>query len=128
MKIYCQKCGNATEYSFDKPKFCSGCGSSFVIASSFIQKTLKTAPRITQQEPEEEIATEKVPHISKLDFDININSNRGVKLNNLIGTYNGQTTETTTFSSQKINKEQAMKDFKREAGHYPARQSMNEEE
>jgi hypothetical protein len=128
MKIYCQKCGNATEYSFDKPKFCSGCGSSFVIASSFIPKTAKPVIKITHNESEEEISVEKVPHLDKLDFEINVNSAKGIRLNNLIGTHNGQATETTTFSSQKINKEQAMEDFKREAGHYPARQSMNEEE
>jgi len=128
MKIYCQKCGNATEYSFDKPKFCSGCGSSFVIASSFIQKTVKATPRITQQEPEEEIATERVPDISKLDFDIDINSNRGVKLNNLMGTHNGQSTDEPTFSAPRISKEQALEEFKREAGYYPSRQTMNEEE
>lgn len=128
MKIYCQKCGNATEYSFDKPKFCSGCGSSFITASSFISKTAKPVIKITHNESQEEIPVEKVPHLDKLDFEINVNSAKGIKLNNLIGTYNGQNTETTTFSSQKINKEQAMEDFKREAGHYPARQSMNEEE
>ena len=45
MKIYCQKCGNGTEYSFDKPKFCSGCGLNFSIASSHIPKIIK--PEIT---------------------------------------------------------------------------------
>jgi len=128
MKIYCQKCGNATEYSFDKPKFCSGCGSSFVVASSSIRNVVKPAIKITQNDPEEEIATERVPDISKLDFEININSQKGVKLNNLMGTHNGQSTEETTFSSPRISKEQALEDFKREAGYYPARQSMNEEE
>ena len=128
MKIYCQKCGNATEYSFDKPKFCSGCGSSFVIASSFIPKAAKPTPKITQEEQEEEIGTERVPDISKLDFDIDIRSNKGVKLNNLMGTYNGQSTDEPTFSAPRISKEQALEDFKREAGYYPSRQSMNEEE
>lgn len=128
MKIYCQKCGNATEYSFDKPKFCSGCGSSFVIASSFIPKTVKPVTKITHNEPEEEISMERVPDLDKLDFEISISANKGVKLNNLMGTHNGQSPEETTFSSPRISKEQAMEDFKREAGHYPARQSMNEEE
>jgi len=77
---------------------------------------------------EEEIATERVPDISKLDFDIDINPQRGVKLNNLMGTYNGQSTDEPTFSAPRISKEQALEDFKREAGYYPSRQSMNEEE
>lgn len=29
MKQYCLKCGNPTEYSLTKPKFCSKCGQSF---------------------------------------------------------------------------------------------------
>lgn len=128
MKIYCQKCGNATEYSFDKPKFCSGCGSGFAIASSVTRNVVKPTVKVTQNDPEEEIATERVPDISKLDFEININAHRGTKLNNLMGTYNGESIEETTSSSQRVSKEQALEDFKREAGYYPARQSMNEEE
>ena len=72
MRIYCQKCGNGTEYSFDKPKFCSGCGSGFSIELSTASKIIKSAPRITQIDEEEEIATERVPNISKLEFDIDI--------------------------------------------------------
>lgn len=128
MKIYCQKCGNATEYSFDKPKFCSGCGSSFAIASSFIPKTVKPTPKITQEETEEEISTERVPDISKLDFDIDVRPQKGVKLNNLMGTHNGQSIDEPTSSAPRISKEQALEDFKREAGYYPSRQTMNEEE
>lgn len=128
MKIYCQKCGNATEYSFDKPKFCSGCGFNFAVASSFIPKAVKPAPRITQEDSEEEIGTERVPDISKLDFDIDINPRKGVKLNNLMGTYDGQSTNEPTSNAPRISKEQALEDFKREAGYYPSRQTMNEEE
>lgn len=128
MKIYCQKCGNATEYSFDKPKFCSGCGSSFTISASAIPKVVKSTPKFTQIESEEEISDEKVPDISKLEFDIEINSNKGAKLNSLLGTHNGQSPEETYRSAQGINKADALEAFKREAGFYPSRQSMNEEE
>lgn len=128
MKIYCQKCGNASEYSFDKPKFCSGCGSSFVIASSFAAKAAKPVNSITQKQLEEEIATERVPDISKLEFDIDVNPRKGVKLNNLMGTHNGQTADEPAFSVLRISKEQALEDFKREAGYYPSRQATNEEE
>lgn len=128
MRIYCQKCGNGTEYSFDKPKFCSGCGSNFAIASSFVPKVSKPAPRITQEEEEEEISVERVPNISKLDFDIDIRSNKGSKLNNLMGTHNGQSSEETNFKAQGFDRKEALEAFKREAGYYPSRQPMNEEE
>jgi hypothetical protein len=128
MKIYCQKCGNGTEYSFDKPKFCSGCGSGFSIASSHAPKITKPVTKITQVDEEEEISVERVPNISKLDFDIDVRSNKGAKLDSLMGTHNGQSSEETNFRAQGFNKQEALENFKREAGYYPSRQSMNEEE
>ena len=128
MKIYCQKCGNGTEYSFDKPKFCSGCGLNFSIASSHIPKIIKPAKIITQIEDEEEISVEKIPNISKLEFDIDIKSNRGSKLNNLMGTHNGQSSEDVVSRPQVFNRAETLESFKREAGFYPSRQPMNEEE
>jgi hypothetical protein len=128
MRIYCQKCGNGTEYSFDKPKFCSGCGSSFSIAPSVAAKITKPTPKITQVDEEEEISVERVPDISKLDFDIDIRANKGYKLNSLMGTHNGQSAEEPISRAQGLNKAEALESFKREAGFYPARQSMNEEE
>jgi hypothetical protein len=128
MKIYCQKCGNGTEYSFDKPKFCSGCGLNFSIASSHISKIIKPAKIITQIEDEEEISVEKIPNISKLEFDIDIRSNKGSKLNNLIGTHNGESPEEAGGKRQKVDKQEVLENFKREAGFYPSRRPIDEEE
>ncbi len=50
MKIYCQKCGSGTEYSFNKPKFCSACASSFSIVATVAPKVIKNTPKITQIE------------------------------------------------------------------------------
>lgn len=127
MKIYCQKCGNGTEYSFDKPKFCSGCGLNFSIASSHIPKIIKPAKSITQIEEEEEISIERIPNISKLEFDIDIKSNRGAKLNNLIGTHNGESSEPGS-NRQMVDKQEVLENFKREAGYYPSRRAIDEEE
>ena len=69
-----------------------------------------------------------MPNISKLEFDIDIKSNRGSKLNNLMGTHNGQSSEDVISRPQAFNKTEALESFKREAGFYPSRQSMNEEE
>jgi len=128
MKIYCQKCGSATEYSFDKPKFCSRCGSSFSLSFASASKPIKPAIKITQIEEEEEICEERVPDITKLEFDIDIRSNKGTKLNNLMGTHDGQSTEEPRSTAQRMTKEEALETFKREAGYYPSRQTMNEEE
>ena len=128
MKIYCQKCGTATEYSLNKPKFCFNCGSGFSTVNASAPKPINNIPKVTQNEEEEEISVEKVPDISKLDFDIDVRPQKGVKLNNLMGTHNGQSIDEPTSSAPRISKEQALEDFKREAGYYPSRQSMNEEE
>jgi hypothetical protein len=45
-----------------------------------------------------------------------------------MGTHNGQSSEETNFRAQGFNKQEALENFKREAGYYPSRQSMNEEE
>jgi len=44
MKNYCQNCGNPTDYTLVKPKFCSFCGISFgkdVIKSSIIKAKIQ---------------------------------------------------------------------------------------
>lgn len=128
MKIYCQKCGSGTEYSFNKPKFCSGCGFSFSIVASAAPKIIKNTSKVTQIDEEEEISTERVPDISKLDFEIDVKPNKGSKMQNLMGTYNGESNGSSDFQAQGFNRQEALESFKREAGFYPSRQSMNEEE
>jgi hypothetical protein len=128
MKIYCQKCGSGTEYSFNKPKFCSACASSFSIVATVAPKVIKNTPKITQVDEEEEISTERVPDISKLDFEIDVKPNKGSKMQNLMGTYNGESESSSGSQAQGFNKQEALESFKREAGFYPSRQSMNEEE
>lgn len=129
MKIYCQKCGTGSEYSFDKPKFCSNCGSGFSIAHSPAPKVNKPAPtKITQVTDEEEIGDERVPDISQLEFEMDVPANKPVKLQNLMGTSNGQGLEERFSQGQRVNKSEAMESFKKEAGFYPSRPHMNEEE
>ena len=100
---------------------------NFSIASSHIPKIIKPAQSITQIEEEEEISIERIPNISKLEFDIDIKSNRGAKLNNLIGTHNGESSEPGS-NRQMVDKQEVLENFKREAGYYPSRGPINEEE
>jgi hypothetical protein len=47
LKIYCSECGSPTEYSLNKPKFCTNCGNSFFGA----KKEEKVALPVQMQKP-----------------------------------------------------------------------------
>jgi hypothetical protein len=126
MKIYCQKCGGGTEYSYSKPKFCGSCGNSFASASYSPQPVKTFVNKITQNKENEENDVEKVPHLSNLDFDLDIKQNKGVPIRNLAGTQGNAFFEERI--RQTINKEDVLESFKKEAGFYPSRQEINEEE
>ena len=132
MKAYCQKCGSGTEYSFDKPKFCASCGTALSIShASNVPKTpTKRQPQreITPDNDEEEISEARMPdNIHKLDVEIESSSNRRVKLENLMGTQS-QGYEQENSQGIKLNKKDVLESFKVEAGFYPSRQTMNEQE
>ena len=132
MKAYCQKCGSGTEYSFDKPKFCASCGTALSVshASKVPKPPIKrqTQREITPDNDEEEIGEARMPdNIHKLDVEIESSSNRRVKLENLMGTQS-QGFEQETSQGIKLNKKDVLESFKVEAGFYPSRQTMNEQE
>lgn len=128
MKIYCQKCGSATEYSFEKPKFCASCGNGFSIMQASKVVAPKHHTKITHDNDEEEIATERVPdNITRLEVEIEAPQNRKVTIQNLMGTQS-QGYDTETSQGIRLNKKDVLESFKLEAGFYPSRQSMNEQE
>lgn len=61
LSYFCSKCGGKNLYQFQKPKFCSQCGSSFVLASVPAQSNVKS------NQFEVNINTNKKP-----SYDINI--------------------------------------------------------
>jgi hypothetical protein len=126
MKIYCQKCGAATEYSYSKPKFCGNCGNNFANIYSSAQPSKTLVNKITQNKENEEEGVEKVPHLSNLDFDLDIKQNKGIPIKKLAGTQGNAFFEERI--RQTINKEDFLESFKKEAGFYPSRQEINEEE
>ncbi len=132
LKIYCTECGAPTEYSLNKPKFCSSCGYSFngkVVKKEekVVQKVLTQKPTISKRpnieleeyDDDEVEATEvnQVPNIEDLQYDIDIPQQKGQELGSIIGTSIGQE---NLFRKNKINekidKKQVLENLAREGG------------
>jgi hypothetical protein len=75
--IFCSECGKKHEYSFSKPNFCSGCGSSLgaSMAAKKPQKKILAA-RSRQEEIDEDdydedsSDSEGIPMIDEIQVDI----------------------------------------------------------
>jgi len=131
MKSYCQKCGSGTEYLYDKPKFCSGCGSSFSTLAASAPKPSRPLRNITQETEEpgdKEIDIERMRNLSSLQIEITHDSgHQKLKISDLMGTRDSGP-EPSQGTLLKIDRKEAMEAFKREAGFYPSKQDTNEEE
>lgn len=125
MKLYCQKCGSGTEYSFDRPKFCASCGGSFGGVQPRPKTQVQRPSRITPDEDSEE-GNERVPDIKKLDFDIDVGQRRSEKISNLAGT-KGDSGFEDRGTGGKLDKKEVLEMLKKEAGFYPTRQEIDEE-
>lgn len=128
MKIYCQKCGTGMEYTYEKPNFCTKCGSSFNPVKSTVAKTIPARSReITQEDDTEDIESlENIKNMSQLDVEISAISDRKAKIKDIVGT------RSDDFSNENqpqvpINKKDIMESFKKEAGFYPSRNEIDEE-
>ena len=66
--IYCQSCGTKIEYTTHKPNFCPKCGSP---QNSAAQKLPESPNQISEATVTGE---EKVPSLSKLEYDISAHS------------------------------------------------------
>jgi len=137
MKMYCQKCGSGTAYNMQKPKFCQNCGSSFnnevkarhesknyekvaKKTSGLAQKrntSRDNIPSPTAEDLEEENLS--VPNnINKLEFDVVGSLEvKGTTVANLAGTLSpNEKSKAERGLGPKINKEEFLQDFQREAG------------
>ena len=88
LKIYCSQCGSPTEYSLNKPKFCSSCGASFYSNLKIVSKIQpKPIVNINNDIDESEDYTEvsQVPEINNLDFDIDIERSPVQKISDIAG-------------------------------------------
>lgn len=72
---YCQNCGSKHDYKFEKPNFCTNCGSSMNEArSESLKLKSKRAPESQTKSNLDEEGTEiyEVPDISNLEYEIDI--------------------------------------------------------
>jgi uncharacterized Zn finger protein (UPF0148 family) len=106
LNYFCPKCGGKNLYQFQKPKFCSHCGTDFYSASATIKGNIKSnqfevnintskpnADNYQESEDSDLIYDYKSMH--GLDVDIQkYNQNDGVKLGDLV----------SDEPTQKINK------------------------
>lgn len=131
LKIYCSECGAPTEYSLNKPKFCTNCGNSFFGAKKeekVVQKVLLQKPTITAKrqniEPldidDDEFETEEinhVPDITELNFDIQIQPDISETIGNIMGTsVDKENSLRKNRGKIKINKKEQLEHFQKEAG------------
>jgi hypothetical protein len=134
MKRYCLDCGAPTEYSLKKPVFCSNCGNPFEkntqVSQPVVQKVQLQKPTIAKKTyiPEVDIDEDydndsddetitNVPNISKIQVETaSENSNRGVKLKDLMGTGENVKRNKVKIKGKKASKKQILEDFAKEAG------------
>jgi hypothetical protein len=135
MKRYCLDCGAPTEYSLKKPIFCTNCGNPFEknnqVSQPVVQKVQLQKPTIAKKTyaPEVDIEDDQesyddnektirnVPQISKIQVETAAeNSNRGVKLKDLMGTGENVKRNKTKTKGKKTSKKQILEDFAKEAG------------
>ena len=67
---FCTDCGKKFEYKFSPPKFCSECGSSVGIASANESAPQKRSLKKINTLSDSETDAESVPHITKLEYEI----------------------------------------------------------
>lgn len=130
LKIYCSECGSPTEYSLNKPKFCTNCGNSFlgtkkeekVALPVQMQKPTITKAKRPNIEPEDyedddsEITeVNEVPDINNLDFDIDVNEHKGEKIGNIVGSSNKNDLRKYR-SLEKVDSKKVLEDFAKEGG------------
>ena len=131
MKVYCQQCGSGTDYTYEKPNFCVKCGTSFSsVKTPTIQRTNPKPSYITQkniQVEEEESSLDQIRGMSELEVDIGPAPNRKTTLRDIAGTRKeGEASEYSEGSTEPVNREEFMENFKKEAGYYSSRQSIDE--
>jgi len=90
MKIFCQKCGSGSEYSAEKPKFCSACGNSFSLlikaadaSPKVLSQIKKPRARFDDNKVEPEVSRESVNFEDDDDYDTNYEFPEGFSLANI---------------------------------------------
>ena len=77
---FCINCGNRFEYTLNRPKFCSACGSSLDSRGS---SSPSESSASVQSDPEPEPEQGGLPNISKLEYSIS-NNQRNLTFGDLV--------------------------------------------
>ena len=117
MKMYCPKCGSATQYNGKKPNFCHSCGNAFAGVQHPTTVVEDGCLELFGQEQEEPTHQQVVPNISKLEIEITNQTQSKFKLGEVVGTLNPDNVGNDTFLSDgSPSPEQQLRDFEKEAG------------
>ena len=124
MKAYCQKCGHGTNFTSQKPKFCSFCGDSFSGEPAKTNNSIASA-RATVDKPklEFELSTEGSENdfqdMDGLAFEVERARTRKLTLEQIAGTADQNTPivdRPKAYTRKRVSKKQILEDFKKEAG------------
>ncbi len=81
---FCTDCGKKVEYKFSPPKFCSDCGTPF--NASYANEKPPISRKVKTLN-EDETDAESVPHIAKLEYEI---EDFGASVQQTMGSLAGQ--------------------------------------
>jgi len=129
LKTYCSDCGAPTEYSLNKPKFCSSCGGAFdkkvALPALKPKRTISKIQNPIQSESLDYIEDSEdtvdeidhVPNISSIDYELSLPQKNKETIGNLIGTSNaGDEQNLDNLPKTKLNRKKFLEDFSKEAG------------
>lgn len=118
MVIYCQSCGKPNSHGSSKPNFCQGCGVSLGKTKEKPHKTILSA-RSDDDDDSEAADVVRVPNIDRLEVEINTNPQKGIRIEDVVGTSNPEEMDeplTPPDGVIDISTDDFMKQFQREAG------------
>lgn len=127
MKFYCPICYQPTESSNAKPKFCMACGGKFDAVANVTQATtpkqeIKPKPplKITLVDDDENDQIDSsLLNNFKLDYQMDVRQNRGVKIENIACTQPNVEQVRDIPKGKKMSKKAILEQFSREAGSGP---------
>ena len=114
MKTYCPDCGTKMEYTAKKPKFCIDCGYAF----AGVAKQQKAKYQELTEAEEDNDAPVNLPHIQRLEVEIEVDKPTGFEFGSLIGTASPPKAEDFPKAdpNAQAGSEEFLADFLKEAG------------
>lgn len=114
MKQYCINCGNPTEYSLIKPKFCNQCGRNFNLETKSNKKIdIETVSKYDEDFDDLENEQVRIPILNSLEIEeIFIPIEKGETLGSILNDQNNKNSVNTN-TKRKKNKKMSKKENKK---------------